>query len=140
MSGPAPIPPHLRAKMDEAERRHPIDLGPAPQSAPEPQACPMNDEDEVPTAEAIAHAVVAAAEVLGENPLDIADGIGIRCRAPAIEALHTFYPAVPVSRLARWVGYRTGGSASLIQAKKASWWPEAGERAAEAAMSALERL
>lgn len=100
----------------------------------------MIDPEEIPTAEAVAAAVVAAARVTGEDPLSLADPVGPRARFPALAALAVFYPECPPPMLGRCVGLNSNVRGRLDQAKNAKWWPEAGAAAVEAAVGALEAL
>lgn len=99
----------------------------------------MLDPEEIPTADAVAHALVAAARVTGENPLLIAKRTG-RFRVPALGALRAFYPLCPAWMLARYVGLNDGYTATVAMAKKAVWWTQQGEPALAAAMDVLEGL
>lgn len=98
------------------------------------------DPEEIPTADAVAAAVVAAARVTGEDPLDVVQSkTGSRARYAALDALIAFYPLCPKSWLGGYVG---GCDASNLknQAKKALWWAESGQPAVDAAMAVLEGL
>lgn len=98
-------------------------------------------QEEVPTAEAVALAVVAASKVTGEDPLDIGDaGSVVRARQPAVKALEIFYGQVPVSRLGRYVGIGSNIHQKLQAAQRAAWWNDQGLAAIEAACSALENI
>ena len=97
-----------------------------------------------PSADAVALALCASAKVLGESALNVAapDGAGakegLRFRFPAYEALKLFYPGRSARELGRLVGLMSTPSERLAGAHKASWWPEQGAAALNAAMEALE--
>lgn len=97
------------------------------------------DPEEIPPADAVAHALVAAARVTGENPLVVAHRTG-RFRIPALAALRAYYPLCPAHMIARYVGLPDGYPAAVAMAKKAAWWPRQGEPAVVAAMAVLEGL
>ena len=100
----------------------------------------MSDDD-MPTADAVAAAVVAAARVTGESPLLIAKRRkGVHCRYPAMEALRVIYPATMWVALGRMVGIYQYPRQSLVNAKKARWYPTTGRAAFEAALEAMEAL
>lgn len=101
----------------------------------------MSVDAEIPTADAIAYAVVAAASVTGEDPLAIADGGGwLRLRAPTVRALRDFYPEVSWDRLGAMVGYPGATQPRVQSAQRAGWWEDVGQPAYEAAFAALEAL
>lgn len=95
---------------------------------------------ELPTADAVARAVVAAARVLEEDPT--------RLRAPrqrwrfaAQAALKIVYPAASLSMLERVTGCASiSGGIHLKAAQSTAWWKGEGQRAIEAALAALETL
>jgi hypothetical protein len=98
------------------------------------------DPEEIPTAEAVARALVAASRVTGENPVAVIESRSTsRAKYAALDALLVFYPLCPKSWLARYVG---GCEPSNLQnqAKKARWWGEVGAAASQAAMAVLEGL
>lgn len=98
-------------------------------------------QDEIPTAEAVALAVVAAAKVTGDHPLTIRDPChAVRARIPAVKALEVFYGQVPLSRLGRYVGIEANIHQKIVSAEKAAWWAGDGQRAFDAACAALETL
>lgn len=96
----------------------------------------------MPTARAVARALVAAAKVLGEDARQVYIAelpIGRRCRFPAFVALRATYPGCPVGALGRMTGIQTNHTFQIGKARAASWWPVKGEAAVEAALEALER-
>jgi hypothetical protein len=99
------------------------------------------DPEEVPSAEAVARAVVASARITGEDPVAVVSqrGQGFRARYSALAALIVFYPLCPKSWLGRYVG---GCDASNLknQAQRSKWWAADGERAFEAACAVLEGM
>lgn len=99
----------------------------------------MIDPEEIPPAEAVARALVAAARVTGENPMVFAKRTG-RFRVPALAALRAFYPLCPAFMIARYVGLNDGYSAAVAMARNTVWWSADGQRAIDAAMAALEGL
>lgn len=97
--------------------------------------------EEIPTPHAVAVAVVAAAKVTGEDPLDIGDATAVvRARFPAVKALEIFYGEVPTTRLGRYVGVASNIHTKLQGAQRAAWWNDQGLAAIEAACCALEKL
>lgn len=94
----------------------------------------------MPTAEAVARAVVAAARITDEDPLTVADGLGLRFRFAAMKALLTFYPEAGPLRIGRMVGVERNPMGRLQQAERSSWWRPQGKPAYEAAFEALEAL
>lgn len=98
-------------------------------------------QDEIPTADAVAVAVIAAAKVTGDHPLAIGDlKAQVRARFPAVRALEIFYGQVPLSRLGRYVGIETNVHQKLLSAENAAWWSDHGRQAVEAACDALENI
>ena len=97
--------------------------------------------DEIPTAHAVALAVVAAAKVTGDHPLDIGDKHRVvRARIPAVLALNVYYGQVQMSRLGRYVGIDANIHQKVLSAEKAAWWAGDGVREFEAACMALETI
>lgn len=101
---------------------------------------PKMDVEDMPSAEAVARAVVASAAILGEDPLSIAGGGWCRARLPALKALKVFYPAYSWDRLGRLVGIPDTAQPRVQSAQRSAWWPELGEAAYLAAFEALEAL
>lgn len=78
-----------------------------------------------PCADQIALALVAAARMHGEDPLDVARGIpGARSRVVAYDALRSVFPDARRAGMARLVGFRDGtaGAVAVAVAKRARWW------------------
>lgn len=97
--------------------------------------------DEIPTADAVALAVIAAAKVLDEDPLSLGDPNALqRFRWPAMAALNVFYPRVPWACLGPMVDVSASPRVRLNQAQGARWWKPLGETAFAAAMTALETI
>lgn len=97
-------------------------------------------EMELPTSEAVARALVAAARKLGEDPLRAFEA-SLRCRYVAGHALKIIYPAVSWVAIGRMVGIVGVSPATLFaQVKKVAWWAADGEAGVEAALEALETL
>lgn len=95
--------------------------------------------EEMPTAVHIAVAVVAAAKVLDEDPLNLGSpGTLCRARWPAMAALMIFYPLVPPARLGAYLGAEKSQTSRLRQAEEKPWWAELGVAAMTAACDALE--
>jgi hypothetical protein len=121
-------------------------------TCPEPDTAPTTWSAKLsagPSAHQVALALVAAARVTGENPVDFADlgkglgqGGGRRFRWPAFAALVALFPGCPGARLARCVGIpdRPAPLSRLgaMRGGAAAWWPGFGDRAVEAAMAAVE--
>lgn len=96
-------------------------------------------DDETPTARAVALAVVAAAQSLGEDPTQIAvAGIWLRCRFAAVKALAVYYDGCSWEQLGRFVGFVKLTQKAVDNALNFPWWEDAGDPAFEAAVSALE--
>lgn len=93
---------------------------------------------ELPGANEIAIAVVAAAKALGEDPADVFAEVGLRrMRYCAVEALRIIYPAADYT----WLGDRLGLAYCALrvsQVKRANWWGEGGGAAVDRAIEALE--
>lgn len=92
---------------------------------------------ELPSANDIAVAVVAAARALNEDPTELF-GEGLRrMRYCAIEALKIIYPAADYP----WLGERLAlpyCALRLSQVKRAAWWMDGGGAAVDRAIEALE--
>ncbi|MEH0194552.1 hypothetical protein V7S57_02335 [Caulobacter sp. CCNWLY153] len=97
--------------------------------------------EEIPTADAIAAAVVAVAKVTKEDPLAIGPGV-LRPRLtwPVLKALKIYYAAVSLNRLGSYLGVDSNASPRLAGAEKGSWWPVFGAQGFEAACAALENF
>lgn len=102
------------------------------------EALADDEEPPWPPAHAIAHAVVAAARITGEDPLRLPEKEWLRCRFPAVKALRVFYPACDLERLGAYVGLIKLTEPMLRGTENARWWPVDGDRAYEAAVLALE--
>lgn len=78
-----------------------------------------------PTADHVAVAVVTAARLVGESPLDVVGG-GARSRARvlAMESLKLAFPEFSWMAAARCCGYAhpRGAQAAVLQAHDRSWW------------------
>lgn len=94
--------------------------------------------EEAPTAEIVARAIVASANVLKGNPLEIEHAYGARWRFPALAALAIIYPGCPFDALGRMVGIQESAKQRLNSAKRATWWAFEADAAIEAALEALE--
>lgn len=78
-----------------------------------------------PTADQIARAIVAAAALTGEDPIECAEGtFGMRCRGVAAEALRRKLPKARRMGVFRCVGWEPCHNAyiKLRQAKRSKWW------------------
>lgn len=96
-------------------------------------------DDETPTARAVALAVVAAAQSLGEDPTQIAvAGTWLRCRFAAVKALAVYYDGCSWEQLGRFVGFVKLTQKAVDGAMNFPWWEDVGDPAFEAAVSALE--
>lgn len=80
-----------------------------------------------PSARHVALAIVTAARLTGENPLEVVGG-GIRSRARnlAMEALMLAFPEMPKMAVARCCGcpHPKAAGTYIEQAHRARWWRE----------------
>lgn len=97
-------------------------------------------EEEWPSADIVALAVIVAARVCAEDPLQIAKGGWLRCRFPAAKALRVFYPRCSYAQIGRYLGLMKLTEGTIRTFESAAWWPDLGDAAFEAAVSALEAL
>jgi hypothetical protein len=95
----------------------------------------------MPTAMQVAHVLVAAAKVLGEDAREAFEEALTprrrRCRFIAFIVLRAAFPGCTVAALGRMAGIPTNQSTLVSKAQESSWWPGLGDRAIEAAEAAL---
>lgn len=100
----------------------------------------IDSDDERPSADVIALAIVSAARVTGEDPLAIADpNTWLRARLPAAKALSLYYPDCTWAELGAFVGFSIKLTQRAVEnALNAPWWADCGDAAFVAAVEALE--
>jgi hypothetical protein len=92
--------------------------------------------EEIPTSDIIARAIVAAARVLGEDPLDAApdpDRPRPKAVKVAFHVVREFYPHYPASRLGPAMGLGHIALQHINAAKKLPWWTKRRDAFAAAA-------
>lgn len=79
-----------------------------------------------PTADHVAIAIVTAARLVGENPLEVVGGGYSHARHIAMEALVIAFPDARRAGLGRCCGYPVprAAQAGVFHAKRTRWWSD----------------